>query len=91
MVQDSTRIRVIMALLGVTSKDFAVRVGVSQGVVTGWSKGRYAPQRKSREALAAICQAEGIAFLPSGMPVMVADLVVVKENTDAGEGARSSV
>ena len=82
MVSDATRIRVIMALMGVTSKDLAIRVGVSQGVVTGWSKGRCAPQRKSRAALAEICQQEGICFLPSGMPVRIEDLVVVKENSN---------
>ncbi len=79
MVNDATRIRVIMALLNVTSKAFAERVGVSQGVVTGWSKGRYAPQRKSREALAAICQAEKIAFMPSGMPVRLEDMIEASE------------
>ena len=69
MVDDSVRIRVIMALLGVTSKDFAKRVGVSQGVITGWAKGRYAPRSKSRAALQKICEEEKIMFLPSGMPV----------------------
>ena len=81
MVNDATRIRVIMALLGVTSKAFAERVGVTQGVVTGWAKGRFSPRQKSRIRLAEICQEEKIAFLPSGMPVPVEELMP-KEKVD---------
>lgn len=75
MVDDSTRIRVIMALMGITSKTLAARVGVTQGVITCWRKGRFAPQKKNRAILAEICQQEGIAFFPSGMPIREADLM----------------
>ena len=79
MVDDAQRIRVIRAILGMSSADFAARVGVTPGVITHWEKGRYGPQRKSRIALAEICQKERIAFLPSGMPVPVEDVMATQE------------
>lgn len=81
MLDEATRIRVIMALLGITSKALAERVGVTQGVVTGWSKGRFAPQRRNRATLAQICQEENIMFLPSGMPVPAEHFAVKQESS----------
>jgi predicted transcriptional regulator len=78
MIDDATRIRVIMALLGITSKGLAERIGVTQGVVTGWTKGRFAPQRKNRAAIEKICAESKIMFL-RGMPVPE-DLMSVQEN-----------
>jgi DNA-binding transcriptional regulator YiaG len=82
MVDDAVRIRVIRAILGVTSKEFASRVGVSKGVITGWEKGRYSPQRKSRVELMKICQEHKIAFLPSGYPIPLEDMFPTQETTN---------
>ncbi len=83
MVDDARRIRVIRALLGLTSRAFAARMGISVGCVTSWEHGRATPQREKRKELAAFCQKEGIAFLPSGMPVPSIDLLPSQE-TDNG-------
>lgn len=90
MIDDSTRVRVIMALLGITSKELAERIGVTQNAVTGWSKGRFSPRQRSRTALAEICYQERILFLPSGMPIF-ADDFVPKQESNHGEGVSSSV
>jgi transcriptional regulator with XRE-family HTH domain len=83
MIDDATRIRVVRALLGITSQEFAARVGVTPGIVTGWEKGRYTPRKKSRLVLAEICEREKIAFLPSGMPVPMDSFTATPENTNA--------
>jgi transcriptional regulator with XRE-family HTH domain len=85
MVSDATRIRVLRALIGATSKEFAARVGVTPGVITSWEKGRATPQRDSRRELSKICQEENIMLMPSGMPVPAEDLLPKQEKTNAGE------
>jgi transcriptional regulator with XRE-family HTH domain len=86
VIDDAIRIRVIRALLGISGKELARRVGVTQGVVTGWEKGRSAPRTQSRTALAKICQEHKIMFLPSGFPVPAEDYMPVpaQENTVNG-------
>lgn len=81
MISDAVRVRVIRALLGISSKEFASRVGVTAGVVTGWEKGRFCPQRRSRQALERICDLNKITFLPSGMPVLFEDAIPAQETT----------
>jgi DNA-binding transcriptional regulator YiaG len=68
-VTDAMRVRVIRAIIGVTSRQFCRMVGVSPTTLTSWEKGRAEPQRRKRVILAAICQQNSIAFLPNGMPV----------------------
>lgn len=77
-LDDSTRIRVIRALIGLDSKSFAVRLGVCAGTLTAWEKGRSAPQGTKRQALAELCQEHGIGFMPSGMPFPMADCMMFK-------------
>jgi DNA-binding transcriptional regulator YiaG len=79
VIDDSTRIRVIIALAGMDCRTFAKTMGVSAGTVTSWTKGRCTPQRKKRKELAAFCQKKGIAFLPSGCPVPASDLLTSQE------------
>jgi DNA-binding transcriptional regulator YiaG len=78
-VDDAMRVRVIRALLGLDSKSFASRLGVSAGTLTAWEKSRATPQLGKRETLAKLCQESGIAFLPSGMPVPAVDCLVFKK------------
>ena len=78
-VDDSARVRVIRALLGIDSRTFAKTLSVSPGTVTAWEKGRSTPTRAKRNELAQFCQKNGIAFLPSGMPVPRVDLAVTQE------------
>lgn len=75
MIDDATRVRCIRALLGITGKEFASRVGVSQTVVTSWEKGRGSPRRDKRAALELLCEKERIGFAPSGMPFPWSDLL----------------
>ena len=79
VVDDSARIRVIRALVGLDSRSFAKKMGVSPQTVTSWEKGRCTPQREKRKELAAFCQKEGICFLPSGCPVPASDLLTSQE------------
>jgi transcriptional regulator with XRE-family HTH domain len=82
VIDDAIRIKVIRALLGISGKELAKRIGVTPGVVTGWEKRRFAPQRRSRAALAQICQENKICFLPSGMPCPAEDLMPAQENVN---------
>jgi ribosome-binding protein aMBF1 (putative translation factor) len=91
VITDAVRIRVIRALLGISSKDLARRVGVTQGVVTGWEKGRYCPQRKNRAALAQICEDAKIMFMPNGMPCPSEGFATEKENTSGGTSIGDTV
>ncbi len=83
IVDDATRIRVIRALLGMESREFAKILGISNGTITSWEKSRSTPQREKRKALAELCQKHGICFLPSGAPVFQSDLMTTQE-TDNG-------
>ena len=69
IVTDAMRVRVIRAILGVTSREFCRMAGISAETLTSWEKGRAEPQRRKRVILAAICHQNSIAFLPNGMPV----------------------
>jgi DNA-binding transcriptional regulator YiaG len=75
VIDEATRIRVVRALLGITSKELASRLEVTQGVITAWEKGRSTPRRMNRATLAQMCQKANIMFLPSGMPVPAEDLM----------------
>ena len=78
MINDATRIRVIRALIGISSKELAARLEVTQGVITGWEKGRSSPRQKSRSRLEQLCEEHNIMFLPNGYPVL-ADEFLPKE------------
>ena len=82
ILDDSVRIRVIRALLGMSSKDFAVRLGVCSGTLTAWERNRSAPQGTKRDDLAKLCQENGIAFSPSGMPFPIADVMTFKQENN---------
>lgn len=84
MIDDAVRIRVIRAILGITSKSFASRVGVGPLTITAWERGRYAPKAEHRRELAKICAEAKIASLPSGMPVPAIDCLLFKEKENAG-------
>ena len=73
MVNDAVRVRVIRAILGISSKEFSSRVGVTQGVITSWEKGRSRPQPKNKIELGRLCRESKIAFTASGFPVVVED------------------
>jgi transcriptional regulator with XRE-family HTH domain len=68
-VDESTRIRLIRALLGMESKAFAARVGVCAASITNWEKGRSNPTESTRETLQKLCEVHGIWFTPEGYPV----------------------
>lgn len=82
-LNDAMRVRVIRAILGLNSKAFASRLGVSAITVTAWERGRWVPGAESREELARLCQEHKLAFLPSGMPVPAVDTLIFKETLDA--------
>jgi DNA-binding transcriptional regulator YiaG len=80
-ITEATRIRVIRALLGVSSRELAARIGITPNSLTSWEHGKSTPQREKRKALAAICQENGIAFLVSGCPVPMGDVMMTRENS----------
>ena len=69
MVDDATRVRAIRAILGLSSHDFAAKLGVSSTTLTNWSKGRSIPNAKGRKALAKVMNRGKIILLENGMPV----------------------
>ena len=82
-LSDAMRVRVIRALLGMTSKQFAQKIGVSATTLTSWEKGRNTPQAHIRPRISDLCQEHGIAALPSGMPVPASDVLMFKEAKSA--------
>jgi DNA-binding transcriptional regulator YiaG len=71
LVDESVRIRVIRAILGITVKEFAERVNVSTHTVTHWEHGHNVPHPKPRKAIAEICRKHRIGIRPDGFPVPV--------------------
>ena len=63
-IPDSTRIRLIIALLGLTCKEFAELVGVRAATLSGWTSGRATPHPENRDRMAKICQDHKIGFMP---------------------------
>jgi DNA-binding transcriptional regulator YiaG len=82
LIDDAIRIKVIRALLGISGKELAQRIGVTATTVTSWESRRYVPHRGSREILAKICEENRIMFLPSGMPVPADDILPAQEMTN---------
>jgi DNA-binding transcriptional regulator YiaG len=78
MTTDAQRIRVIRALIGMNSKDFAAKLDVCAGTLTAWERGRATPTVTKRMELAELCQEHGIAFTPSGFPFPIADCMMFK-------------
>lgn len=83
MIDDAARVRVIRAILGITMREFARRVGVRPVSVADWERGRSRPQSQFRDRMAVLVQENGLAFLPSGMPVPAKDCLALKETTNA--------
>lgn len=81
MISDAVRIRVIRAIIGMTSESFAESVGASVNSVTNWEKGRTHPQQVHRVRLGMLCQKYRLCFLPSGMPVPMDDVIQFKKNS----------
>ena len=77
-IDDSVRVRVIRALIGITSKEFARRVGVSPLTVTSWERNHFQPSATNRQALNKLCHEYGIAFMPSGYPVPAEECLMFK-------------
>ena len=75
IIDDSAKIRVIRAMLGMESREFAAKLGISAGTMTSWEKGRSTPQREKRKVITEICQKYRIGFMPSGMPVPIDDIM----------------
>lgn len=69
MVDESTRLRVIRAIIGWDMKKLSERLGVNPNTITGWEKGRSVPNNVSRLAIAEICQEHNISIRPDGFPV----------------------
>lgn len=79
LIDEATRVRVIRALVGMTTGDFAAHLCVLPGAVTDWEKGRSEPRSTHRRHILALCHERGIAFLPCGMPVPYHATLTLKE------------
>jgi transcriptional regulator with XRE-family HTH domain len=80
LIDDATRIRVIRALVGMTTAHFAKHLGCQPGAVTDWEHGRSEPRSPLRKKLWELCHERGIAFLPCGMPVPYHATLTLKES-----------
>jgi DNA-binding XRE family transcriptional regulator len=80
-ISEATKIRVIRALTGMKTHEFATKLGVTPQTVTGWERGRFMPQKEFRIKLGEVCDKLGIGFMPSGMPCPVSDLYQAQENS----------
>ena len=83
-ISDATRIRVIRAMLGMTSAEFAKRLNVCAGTMTAWERGRSSPQGENKKLLAELCQEFGIGFSPTGFPFPASDCVVFRQENHNG-------
>jgi DNA-binding transcriptional regulator YiaG len=84
IVNSSTQIRVIRALLGMSPRDFSARLGVCPASLTNWERGRTTPGPERRQVLAELCQENGLGFMPSGMPVPFAQYFAFKPGDFTG-------
>jgi len=66
---DGAQIRVIRALLGLSSKEFAARIGINHQTLTRWERYGNTPQGKNRKEIEALCRHSGIAFTSFGYPI----------------------
>lgn len=78
MIDEATRIRVIRALIGMNSREFAAALKVTANSITNWEKGRTVPTKLTRRRLARLCQQHNVCFLPSGTPVPMDDCLTFK-------------
>lgn len=79
IISEGKRIRIVRVMLGLNSSQFADKIGVQVSTLSLWENGHSSPARDRRERLAELCQSSGIAFLPSGFPIPISDLVSPKE------------
>ena len=87
LIDDATKVRVIRALVGMTSADFAKYLGVRVDTITQWEHGRHTPSRVHARHMLALCHERGIAILPCGMPIPYHAVLTLKESTN---GSRTS-
>jgi DNA-binding transcriptional regulator YiaG len=80
LIDDATKIRVIRALVGMTTGAFAKYLCVQPGAVTDWEHGRSSPRATMSRRMLALCHERGIAFLPCGMPLPYHATLTLKEN-----------
>lgn len=91
LIDDATRVRVIRALVGMTSAAFAKYLGVGVGSVTDWEHGRSSPRSAHARHMLALCHERGIAFLPCGMPVPYHATLTIKESINGGKGVTNTI
>jgi ribosome-binding protein aMBF1 (putative translation factor) len=73
MVEESTRLRVIRAIIGWDRKTMSSRLGVHPTTVTKWEHGKTTPDTTARRKIETICSEYGIAIRPDGFPVPVSE------------------
>lgn len=79
ILDDATRVRVIRAILGLNRRQMAEKVGVTPFTITDWETGRARPRGRLQDRMALVAHENGLAFLPSGMPVPAKDCLLLKE------------
>ena len=68
-IPESTRIRLIHAYLGIPSREFAKKLGISSTTLTDWERGRSIPGLRGGKALARLMKRAGLELTPDGYPV----------------------
>lgn len=69
VIDESTRMRVIRAIIGWDMKKMSQRMDVNPNTVTNWERGRSVPNGSNRKVLAEICAEHNIGIRPDGYPV----------------------
>ena len=69
MISESTRIRVMHAFIGCSSREFAKKLGISSTTLTDWERGRSIPGLRGGKALARLMKRAGLELTPEGYPV----------------------
>ena len=81
MISEKQRIKILCSILDVEYQGLAERLGVTRQTVYTWTMGNRTLSPTTRRKLNELCEKEGIAFLPSGMPVKLEDYAVMLQPT----------
>ena len=76
---DGMQVRIIRAMLRLSRKAMARRLGVNHSTIVNWELYGRAPQAANKKELEALCRHSGIAFTSFGYPIP-ADMIALKES-----------
>ena len=81
MMSEKQRVQILCVILEIEYQQLAELLGVTRQTVYTWTMGKRGLSPTVRKRLNALCEKEGIAFLPSGMPVKLEDYALMLQPT----------